>query len=112
MASTNDFIFPESMADVMVNPFDIYFGSMLAKSTTPAACLIIESNAVTANQQIGTYVLTKTHPPTPSDQVSGMDRVEGMLYNTVKLYEHVKRPRRTPLSSSISLHEAQDPDRI
>jgi hypothetical protein len=50
MASTNDAIFPESMADVIANPVDICFGSMLAKSTAPAACLVIESNAVTSNQ--------------------------------------------------------------
>jgi hypothetical protein len=31
-------------------PVDICFGSMLAKSTAPAACLVIESNVVTSNQ--------------------------------------------------------------
>jgi hypothetical protein len=49
MASTNSVMFPKSMADIIANPIDIYFGSMPAKSTTPAACLIIESNAVTSN---------------------------------------------------------------
>jgi hypothetical protein len=44
---------------------------MPAKSTDPAACLIIEGNAVTSNQQIGTDPLTKTHPPTPSDLITG-----------------------------------------
>jgi hypothetical protein len=52
MDSTNDIIFPESKADILTNPVDICFGSMPAKSTTPAACLIIESNAVTSNQQV------------------------------------------------------------
>jgi hypothetical protein len=37
MASTNDVIFSESMADFLANPIDIYFGSMPAKSTAPAA---------------------------------------------------------------------------
>jgi hypothetical protein len=50
MASTNDVIFVESMADILDNPVDIHFGSMLAKSTTPATCLVIEGNAVTTNQ--------------------------------------------------------------
>jgi hypothetical protein len=52
MASTNGVIFPESMADILANPVDIYFGSMQATSAAPAACLVIEDNAVTANQQI------------------------------------------------------------
>jgi hypothetical protein len=51
------------MADILANPVDICFGSMLAKSTTPAACLVIEGNAVTTNQQIGTNLLRETHPP-------------------------------------------------
>jgi hypothetical protein len=36
--------------DILANPVDICFSSMPAKSTTPAACLVIESNAVTSNQ--------------------------------------------------------------
>jgi hypothetical protein len=62
MTSTNGVIFTESMADILANPVDICFGSMPAKSTTPAACLVIEGNAVTTDQQIETYLLTKTHP--------------------------------------------------
>jgi hypothetical protein len=50
MASTNDVIFPESMADILTDLIDICFGSMPAKSTTPAACLVIEGNAVTSDQ--------------------------------------------------------------
>jgi hypothetical protein len=58
MASTNGVIFSESMVNILANPIDIYFGSMPVKSTTPAACLVIEGNAVTADQQIGTDLLT------------------------------------------------------
>jgi hypothetical protein len=54
MASTNGVIFPESTADILTNPVDICFGSMLATSTTPVSCLVIVSNAVTAHQQIRT----------------------------------------------------------
>jgi hypothetical protein len=50
MASTNGVIFPESIADILANPVDICFGSMLATSTALAACLVIEGNAVTTNQ--------------------------------------------------------------
>jgi hypothetical protein len=50
MASTNSDIFPENMADILTNPIDICFGSMLAQSTASAACLVIESNTITSNQ--------------------------------------------------------------
>jgi hypothetical protein len=49
MASTKGVIFPESMADLLANPVDIRFGLMSAKSIVPAACLMIEGNAVTAD---------------------------------------------------------------
>jgi hypothetical protein len=35
---------------------------MLVESTTLDACLVIESNAVTSNQQVGTNLLAETHP--------------------------------------------------
>jgi hypothetical protein len=50
MVSTNSVIFLESTTDILANPVDIRFGSMPTKSTTPAACLIIEGNAVTTDQ--------------------------------------------------------------
>jgi hypothetical protein len=108
MASTNDVIFPESMADILANPVDICFGSMLAKSTTPATCLVIEGKAVTTDQQIGTDLLKKTHPPTPSDLIAAIDRVESMLSDTIKVRERVKRPCSTSSSSSmpLGLHNA------
>jgi hypothetical protein len=103
MASSNDIIFLESMADILANPVDIFFGSMLAKSTTPAACLIIERNAVTTDQHIRTDLLMETNPPTPSDLIAGIDRVEGMFSDTIKICEHVKRPRKTSTTSSMPL---------
>jgi hypothetical protein len=122
MASTNDIIFPESMADFFANHIDIFFGSMPATSTTPAACLVIEGNAVTTDQQNETGLLKKTHPPTSSDPIVRIDRVEGMLSDTIKVCERVKRPHTTSSPSSmplglhnetrITLHEMQDPNRI
>jgi hypothetical protein len=103
MASTNDVIFPESMEDILANPVDICFGSMPVTSTAPAACLVIEGNAVTTNQQIGTDLSPDTHPPTPSDLIAGIDRVEGMLSDTIKVCERIKRPRMTPSNSSMPL---------
>jgi hypothetical protein len=55
--STDNVIFPESMADILANPVDICFGSMPVKSAAPAAYLIIEGNAVSSDQQIGTDML-------------------------------------------------------
>jgi hypothetical protein len=103
MALTNRVIFLESMADILANPVNICFGSMPAKSTIPAACLVIEGNTVTTDQQIGTDLLTETHPPTPSDLIAGIDRVEGMLSDTIKVCEHIKRPHRTSSSPSMPL---------
>jgi hypothetical protein len=100
MAPTNDVIFPESMADILANPVDICFGSMPAKSIAPAAFLVIESNAVTSNQQVETDMLTETHPPTPRNLIVGIHRVEGMLSYTIKVCKRVKCPRRIPPSSS------------
>jgi hypothetical protein len=113
---TNGVIFPKSMADFLVNPIDICFGSMPAKSTAPAACLVIEGNAVTTDQQIGTDLLPETHPPTQSDLIAGINHpptqsdliaginhVEGMLSDTIEVRERVKRPRRPSSSSSMPL---------
>jgi hypothetical protein len=96
------------MADILANPVDICFGSMSAKSTTPAACLVIEGNAVTTDQQIGTDLLPKTYPSTPSDLIVGISRVEGMLSDMIKVCERVKRPRRisSPSSTPLSLRNA------
>jgi hypothetical protein len=94
---------PESMVDILANTVDICFGSMPTKSTTPVACLVIEGKATTIDQQIGTGLLTEIHPPTPSDLIAGIDRVEGMVSDTIKVCEHVKRPRRTSSSSSMPL---------
>jgi hypothetical protein len=103
MASTNGVIFPESMADFLANPVDICFGSMPMTSTAPAACLVIEGNAIVANQQIKTDLPKKTHPPTPSDQIAGIDRVEDMISDTIKICEHTRRPHATTSTSSMPL---------
>jgi hypothetical protein len=100
MASTNDVIFPGSMAYILTNPVDLCFGSMPAESTAPAACLVIENNALTSNQLVGTDLLEEAHPPTPSDLIAGLDRVEGMLSDMIKVCERIKHPHRTPPSSS------------
>jgi hypothetical protein len=103
MASTNGVIFPESMANFLANPVDICFGTMSATYTAPAACLVIEGNAVTTHQQIEIDLSKKTHPPAPSDLIAGIDQVGDMLSDTIKDCEHVKRPRSTLSTSSMPL---------
>jgi hypothetical protein len=76
---------------------------MPATSTAPAACLVIEGNAVTTDQQIETDLSSETHPPTPSDLITGINRVEGMLSDMIKVCERVKRPRMTSSSPSMPL---------
>jgi hypothetical protein len=91
------------MADFLTNRVDICFGSMQATSTAPAACLVIEGNAVTTNQQIETDLSKKTHPPTPSDLIAGIDRVGDTISDTIKICEHAKHPRMTPSTPSMPL---------
>jgi hypothetical protein len=49
------------------------------------------------------YLSTKTHSPTPNDLIAGIDHVEGMLSDTIKVCECVKRPRTTPSPTSMPL---------
>jgi hypothetical protein len=99
MASSSSVIFPESMADFLANPINIYFGSMSAESTAPTAYLVIEGNAITSNQQVETDLLAETNPPTPHDLITVLDHVEDMVSDTIKVYERAKRPRRTSTPS-------------
>jgi hypothetical protein len=101
MASTNGVIFPESMADFLANPVDIRFGLMSSEPTAPAACLVIEGNAVATDQRIEIDLSSNSHPPTLSDLTAGINRVEDMLSNTIKVCERIKCPRRTSCSSSM-----------
>jgi hypothetical protein len=103
MASTNDVIFLESMADFLANPVDIRFGSMPEEPIASAVCLIIEGNAVTSDQEIKTDLSSESHPPAPSDLIAGISRTEDMLSNTIKVCERIKRPRRTSSPSSMPL---------
>jgi hypothetical protein len=45
----------------------------------------------------------ETHPPTPSDLIAGINRVDDMLSNTIKVCEGIKCPHRTSSSSRMPL---------
>jgi hypothetical protein len=113
MASTNDIIFPESMADILPNPVDICFDSMPAESTAPAAGLVIEGIAVTSNPQVRTDLLSETHPPASRDLIAGLNRIESMLSDMINICERAKHPHTTftpptcmPLSLQNTAHVA------
>jgi hypothetical protein len=104
MASTNGVIFPESMEDFLANPVDIRFGSMPATFTAPVACLVIEgTRSPPTNRSKQICQQKPTHPPTPSDLIAGIDHVEGMLSDTIKVCESIKRPRVTSSPSCMPL---------
>jgi hypothetical protein len=86
------------MADILANPIDICFRSMPATSTTPAACLVIEGNTVTTNQQIRADLSSESHPPTPSDLITGIHRVESKLSEKIKIW--TQNPRSWKLQES------------
>jgi hypothetical protein len=110
MASPSGVVFPASMADFLANPIDFYFSSMPAESIALAACLVIENTAATSTQQVESDLLAETHQLTPRDLIVGLDHVEGMLSDTIKVCKSVKRPRRTT-PPPPRMHE-EDPDRI
>jgi hypothetical protein len=87
------------MADFLANHVDICFGMMPVTSTAPTACLVIKGNAISTNQQIETDLSKKPHPPTPSDLIAGIDCVEDMISDTIKICEHAKRPCPTTSTS-------------
>jgi hypothetical protein len=95
MASSSGVIFPESMVDFLANLVDICFGSMPAVSSSTAAYLIMESTVVTSNQQVESDLLAETHPPTPRDLIAGLDRIESILSDTIKVCKCAKHPRET-----------------
>jgi hypothetical protein len=97
MASTNDVIFPESMAEFLARPGNICFGLMPATSIALAACLVIEGNTVNSDRQFKTDLSKKTQPPTPRDPITGIDRVEDTPSDTIKICERVKRPRTSSM---------------
>jgi hypothetical protein len=99
MASPSNVIFMERMADFLTNPISICFGSMPAEPTVPAAYIVIEGNTVTFHQQVESDLLAETHPPTPRGLIAGLDRVKDMPFDTIKVYERVKCPRRTSTPS-------------
>jgi hypothetical protein len=95
MASPSGVVFPASMADFLANPVNFCFGSMLVELIAPTTCLVIENTAVTSTQQVESDLLAETHPPTPRDLIARLDRIKGMLSDTIKVCESVKRPHRT-----------------
>jgi hypothetical protein len=85
MTSSHNVIFPGSMVDFLADPVDIFFGSMLVESTAPTASLVIENAAATSFQQVESNLLTQTHPSSSCDLIAGLNHVERMLSDTIKV---------------------------
>jgi hypothetical protein len=95
MASLSGVVYPERMVDFLANLIDISFGSMPVGSSSLAAYLVMESTAVMSNQQVESDLLAETHPPTPHDLIVGLDRIESILSDTIKVCKCTKQPRET-----------------
>jgi hypothetical protein len=92
MATRFDIVFPASMADILANPVEIYFGSFTATSATLAAATSpTASIKVPATSGPSSGQKSKTHPPKPYDLVQGMDRVIDMMEETLQICERAQR---------------------
>jgi hypothetical protein len=94
MASSRGVVF-ESMADFLANHVDIRFASMLPKSTAPDACLVNESVAATAFQQVESDLLMETHPSTPSDLIA--DTIVLRAFSIASKYAKASSAQAGPL---------------
>jgi hypothetical protein len=94
MVSQSGVVFPMSMADILANPVEIFFGSFMATSTTlavatsPMVSMKVPTTPVTAPSS---NLKSKTHPPKPYDIVQGMERVIDMMEETLQICERAQR---------------------
>jgi hypothetical protein len=80
-----------SMADILTNPVEIYFGSFTATSTTLTAAAtpptVSVKAPVTSDAAPSSGKKSKTHPSEPYDIVQGMERVIHMMEETLQICE-------------------------
>jgi hypothetical protein len=94
MVAQSGVVFLVSMADILANPVEIFFGSFTATSTVPAVVTFpaITMDITTALVAIPVSDLaSETHPPKPYDNVQGMERVISMMEDTLQIYERDQR---------------------
>jgi hypothetical protein len=90
MVARSGVVFPASMADILANPMEIYFGSFTATSTV----LVATTSPATAVKIPATPVavpvfdlVSKTHPPRPYDIIQGMGHVIDVMEETLQICE-------------------------
>jgi hypothetical protein len=94
MVARSGVVFSVSMADILANPVEIYFGSFTATSTTlaaatsPTVSMKVSTTPVAAPS---TNLKSKTHPPKPYGIVQGMERVIDMMEETLQICERAQR---------------------
>jgi hypothetical protein len=94
MAARSGVVFPASMADILANPVEIFFGSFTANSTALAAATSSTAyvEALATLDVVPSFgKKSKTHPPKPYDIVQGMERVIGMMEETLQICERAQR---------------------
>jgi hypothetical protein len=86
MVARSGVVFPASMAAILADPVEIFFGSFTATSPVPVST----TSPVAARQVVVVLVTTtvfdptmETHPPKPYDLVQGMERVINMMEDTL-----------------------------
>jgi hypothetical protein len=82
------------MVDILADPVEICFGSFTATSTSQAAVTSLAASAeapVTLNTVPSSSEKSKTHLPKPYDLVQGMERVIGMVEETLQICERAQR---------------------
>jgi hypothetical protein len=111
MASNNNVIFLESMADILANPVDIYFGSMPVKSTTPAACLIEDmlSDTIKVRERVKRPRRTSSSSSMPLGLHNAAHVASRYMKRKIQIETGPKKPdcgsRRSHLDEPCPIHE-------
>jgi hypothetical protein len=114
MAARSGVVFPTSMADILVDPVEICFGSFTATSTLMA---VATSPAISAKVPVASGTASSSgqesnsHPPKPYDLVQGMECVIDMMEETLQICERAQRSTQDLLfglrpSSDVYQHQA------
>jgi hypothetical protein len=94
MVDRSGVVFLASMADILANPVEIFFGSFTATSTTLVAATSPTASVkapATLDDAPSSSKKSKTYPPKPYDIVQGMERVINMMEETLQIYERAQR---------------------
>jgi hypothetical protein len=100
MVARSGVVFPASMADILANLVEIFFGSFTATSTT-----LVAATSPTVSMKVlappaaapRSNLKSKTHPPKPYDIIQGMERISNMMEEILQIYERAQRSTQDAL---------------